>query len=62
MEPLSRNITMLKDWAEEEAEAIVDQFVADEGPDDLLRLQTAIAAALRKARAHDKGQLHHGSQ
>jgi len=53
---------MLKDWAEEEAEAIVDQFVADEGPDDLLRLQTAIAAALRKARAHDKGQLHHGSQ
>ena len=45
---------MSNDWAEGEAEAIVDQFVADERPDDLLRLQTAIAVALRKA--YDKGR------
>jgi hypothetical protein len=51
---------MLNDWAEEEAEAIVDRFVADEGPDDLLRLQTAIAAALRNA--YDKGRAQRGLQ
>jgi hypothetical protein len=53
---------MLKDWAEKEAEAIVDKFVADEGPDDLLRLQMAIAAALRKAKANEKGPAQQESQ
>jgi hypothetical protein len=33
-------------WAELEAEKIVDAFVAYEGPDDLLKLQTAIARTL----------------
>lgn len=51
---------MLNDWAEKEAEAIVDDFVADEGQDDLLRLQTAIAVALRKA--YEKGRMRHGPQ
>jgi hypothetical protein len=39
----------MTDWAEKQADAIVDDFVADEGPDDLLRLQQAIANALRLA-------------
>ena len=51
---------MPNDWAEEEAEAIVDDFAADEGPDDLLRLQTAIAVALLKA--YEKGRIRHGPQ
>jgi len=37
------------DWASQEAEAMIDAFIADHGPDDLLRLQTAIARALRNA-------------
>jgi hypothetical protein len=53
---------MLNDWAEEEAEAIVDKFVADQGPDDLLRLQNAIAAALRKAKAYGEGRAQQESQ
>ena len=36
----------MKQWAELEAEKIVDAFVAYEGPDDLLKLQTAIAHTL----------------
>lgn len=39
----------MADWAEQQAEAIVDTFVADQGPEDLLRLQQAIANALRQA-------------
>jgi hypothetical protein len=39
----------MKDWTEEKAEAIVDGFVADDTPNDLLRLQNAIAAALLNA-------------
>jgi hypothetical protein len=37
---------MMDDWAEREAEKIIDAFVAYDGPDDLLRLQQAIASAL----------------
>lgn len=36
-------------WAEKQAEAIVDAFLADGEPDDLLRLERAIANALRLA-------------
>ena len=39
----------MEDWAEKEAEAIVDRFVADESSADLLRLQQSIAEALRTA-------------
>jgi hypothetical protein len=45
---------MMGDWAEKEAEAIVDRFVADESSADLLRLQQSIAEALRAA--YDKGR------
>ena len=34
-------------WAEKQAEAIVDAFLADGEPEDLLRLEQAIANALR---------------
>jgi len=40
---------MAADWAEQEAETIVDAFVADTSASDLLRLQERIAAALRRA-------------
>ena len=40
---------LMDTWAEREAETIIDAFVAYEGPDDLLRLQHAIAAALHRA-------------
>ena len=36
----------MKQWAELEAEKIVDAFVAYDGPDDLLKLQAAIARTL----------------
>ena len=36
-------------WAEKQAEAIVDAFLADEEPEDLLRLERAIAHALHQA-------------
>lgn len=39
----------MTDWADMEAESIVDTFVADQAPDDLLRLHLAIADALRRA-------------
>jgi hypothetical protein len=39
----------MEDWAEKEAEVIVDAFVADESSSDLLNLQGAIANALRRA-------------
>lgn len=44
----------MRDWRNTEAEAIVDAFVADQTSHDLLRLQQAIAAALR--RAYEKGR------
>jgi hypothetical protein len=37
---------MMDDWADREAEKIIDAFVAYDGPDDLLRLQQAITLAL----------------
>jgi hypothetical protein len=39
----------MTDWADNEAERIVDDFVANESSEDLLRLQEAIAAAIRDA-------------
>lgn len=44
----------LTSWAKKQAEVIVDTFLADSAPDDLLRLEQAIAAALR--RACERGQ------
>ncbi len=38
----------MKDWAEREAEKILDAFLAYEGPDDFLLLQEDIAAALSR--------------
>lgn len=40
---------MMDNWAEREAEKIIDAFVAYDGPDDFLQLQQAIAAALCRA-------------
>ena len=45
---------IMEDWADKEAEAIVDRFVADESSADLLRLQQSIAEALRAA--YEKGR------
>jgi len=42
-------IRKLTGWAEKQAEAIVDAFLADGEPEDLLRLEQAIANALRLA-------------
>ncbi len=39
----------MEDWAEQEAEKILDAFFSSEGPDDLLLLQQAIAAELSRA-------------
>lgn len=40
---------MANDWAEKQAENILDAFIEDDGADDLLHLQQAIASALRSA-------------
>ena len=39
----------MKDWADQEAEKILDEFVANEGSDDLLKLHEAIVRALYQA-------------
>jgi hypothetical protein len=44
----------MEDWATKEAERILDAFMASEGSDDLLKLQIAIAEALRQA--YESGQ------
>ena len=44
----------MTDWAETEAESIIDAFVADHSSADLLHLQESIAAALRHA--YDEGK------
>jgi len=49
-----KGLSIMSDWAEQQAETIVDAFVADQGPEDLLRLQQAIANALR--RAYERGK------
>ena len=49
---------IMGDWAEKEAEAIVDRFVADESSADLLRLQQSIAQALRTAYEKGKKEKH----
>ncbi len=41
--------TIMGDWAEKEAEALVDRFLADESSADLLCLQQSVARALRMA-------------
>jgi hypothetical protein len=53
----------MPDRYEQEAEAIVDRFVADDGPADLLTLQHAIAAAIRKEAGYvQRGQLRSHSR
>jgi hypothetical protein len=49
----------MKHWAEEESEAIVDRFIANDAPDDLVRLQNTIAAALLSAYEKGRKQLDH---
>jgi len=44
---------LIQEWAETEAERIIDAFVSYEGSDDLLKLQQAVAAAL--CRAYEMG-------
>ena len=44
----------MENWAEQEAEKILDAFLAYKGPDDLLLLQRAIAAVL--CRAYEMGR------
>jgi hypothetical protein len=44
----------MEHWAEKEAEAIVDRFVADTSSADLLCLQESIAHALKAA--YEKGR------
>ena len=46
-------VPMTTDWADQVAEKLIDEFVAYEGPDDLLRFQRSIAEALRAARSSD---------
>jgi hypothetical protein len=43
-----------RDWPERQAESIIDEFMADGSPEDLLRLEQAIAEALRQA--YQRGQ------
>jgi hypothetical protein len=38
----------MMDWADREAAEIVDEFVANQGSEDLLKLQHSIAAAIRQ--------------
>ncbi len=37
---------LMRDWADKEAETILDEFVENEGSDDLLKLHEAIVQAL----------------
>ena len=37
----------MMDWADREAAEIVDEFVANQGSEDLLKLQLSIAAVIR---------------
>ena len=48
----------MSNWADMEAELIVDTFVADQASDDLLRLQLRSADAL--LRAFEKGRKEKG--
>lgn len=43
-----------EDWADQEAEVVVDRFIADESSTDLLCLQQSIAHALRIAYENGK--------
>ena len=46
------------DWADKQADAIVNAFLADDQPEDLLRLERAIAVALRAA-YEGRTEMHH---
>lgn len=46
--------TIMEEWAEQEAEAIVDRFVENESSADLMRLQQSIANVLLTA--YQKGK------
>lgn len=52
----------MNDWAEQEAEALVDRFVADESSADLLRLQQSIARALKAAYEKGRAQKEGGDE
>jgi hypothetical protein len=39
----------MADWADKKAEKILDAFMADKSPEDMLHLQESIADALRLA-------------
>jgi len=50
----------MTDWANNEAERIVDDFVANDSSEDLLHLQEAIAAAIRDAYERGKKAIPNG--
>jgi hypothetical protein len=47
-------------WADNEAERIVDDFVANNSSEDLLQLQEAIAAAIHEAYERGKKVIPNG--
>jgi len=50
----------MTDWVDNEAERIVDDFVANDSAEDLLQLQEAIAAAIRDAYERGKKVIQNG--
>jgi hypothetical protein len=53
--PPRRSRRQVIEWAAKQAEAMIDAFLADEEPDDLLRLEQAVAKALHLA--YERGAL-----
>jgi DNA-binding NtrC family response regulator len=51
---ISKDAHLHSEWAEQQAERIIDMFLSDEGSDDLLRLKDEITHAL--CRAYDTGK------
>jgi hypothetical protein len=47
--PARRSRRQVIEWAAKQADSMMDAFLADEEPDDLMRLEQAIAKALRLA-------------
>jgi DNA-binding NtrC family response regulator len=45
----SKDADLYREWAEQQAERIIDMFLNEEGPDDLLKLKDEIAHALYRA-------------
>jgi hypothetical protein len=50
----------MTDWADNKAERIVDDFVANDSSEDLLQLQEAIAVAIRDAYERGKNVIPSG--